>query len=217
MEKTLHTYKIFVLILICCFSTYYVKAQSDTAAVYRGFSGGMMLHTGYLSGNSFTIYDMQGEAIKSITNRGVPFGIGGALRFHLGKHARIGMEGGVSHLIYGKEKNRWSLGWGGILADCSWQFKKWTLMTGGIIGGGSVRNIVYLNAVSSDFAVENLIMYRKFGCLLVTPFVGVEYALTPRMHLIGKIDYMFNILHAPSDYADGARLYIGFLFYHTKN
>ena len=55
----------------------------------RGFDGGMMVHTGYLSGR----LDAIGYEAK-----GFPMGIAGVIRLHLGDHFRLGSEGYVSTL-----------------------------------------------------------------------------------------------------------------------
>ena len=67
------------LTLICLDGT----AQEDKKAI-KGFSGGMMVHTGFLSGcdNPYN-YDAAGTT----------FGIGGVAKLHLTKHFRAGFEG----------------------------------------------------------------------------------------------------------------------------
>lgn len=64
------------------------------AQVFQGFSGGMMLHAGYLFGQD-------GNAPKTpegklCSPQGAAFGVGGALRVHLWKHLRTGFEGFVT-------------------------------------------------------------------------------------------------------------------------
>ena len=61
-------------------------AAQDQKAI-RGFDGGMMLHSGYISGN------LDGIGYKA---KGAPKGIGGVIRMHLGDHFRVGTEGYVS-------------------------------------------------------------------------------------------------------------------------
>ena len=61
--------------------------------VYQGFSGGMMLHTGYQFGQDRHAPVAAG---RSTSPQGATFGIGGALRVHLWQHLRTGFEGYVS-------------------------------------------------------------------------------------------------------------------------
>ena len=63
---------------------------SETKATmkYRGFSGGMMLHTGYVQSRAATAIISHG-ASHGIRPDGAPFGIGGAIKFLFGKHHSI--------------------------------------------------------------------------------------------------------------------------------
>lgn len=181
---------------------------------FNGFSGGMMLHSGYLFGGQSTVYSETGTLLGTHNMEGMPFGIGGCLRFHLGKHLRVGMEGYVSTLNYATTKSYFSLGWGGILADGYWVFNKWTVFAGGTIGGGRVKNVTLLESTPLDFIAENGSSYREYGVLLATPFAGIEYALTKKLHLFVKADWIFNITHDQPDFAHGVRCYVGLIFQH---
>ena len=78
--------KIFA-ILVCLSLVIVVSAQEKK--LIHGFDGGMMVHTGYLSGHLDAIgYDV----------KGMPVGIGGVARLHVGKHFRVGGEGYISNL-----------------------------------------------------------------------------------------------------------------------
>ena len=79
--------------------------------LFNGFDGGMMVHTGYLKGNF-----QQLEHPVS----GMPFGIGGVIRAHLGNHWRIGGEGYVSTLKQSGNGSYVKYGWGGLLGDFYW-------------------------------------------------------------------------------------------------
>jgi len=178
---------------------------------FQGYSGGMMLHTGYLSGGEVNIADFS----EKINVQGTPFGIGGLLRFHFGKHLRIGSEGYSSTLHYWKNKSYTSLGWGGLLLDCQWKINKFTVFAGGTIGGGSLKNVTILNNVSTHSIKENAV-YQKHTVLIAAPFIGMEYAITQRVHLITKIDCILNITNKPSDFAIGPRVYAGVVFFHGR-
>jgi hypothetical protein len=174
--------------------------DTDKKMYFRGYSGGMMLHTGYIS------------AQKNI--KGMPWGIGGLIRLHWGNHFRTGGEGYNSTLHYGKNKSFLALSWGGLLMDCQWKIKKCTLFVGGTLGGGKVKNIT----VATDFSLltqENA-TYRTYSVMLADPFMGMEYALTERFHFVTKIDYLFNITKKQPDFATGIRFYAGFVFFHER-
>lgn len=94
------------LLALCLLS---VAAGAQEKKLLRGFDGGMMVHTGYLSGN----LDAIGYHAK-----GAPMGIGGVIRLHLGDHFRIGSEGYVSTLSQRGNGSYLKYGWGGLLADC---------------------------------------------------------------------------------------------------
>ena len=55
--------------------------------VYQGFSGGMMLHTGYSFGQDKNA-PLTADG-RSTSPQGALFGIGGALRVHLWKYLRL--------------------------------------------------------------------------------------------------------------------------------
>ena len=175
---------------------------------FQGYSGGMMLHTGYLSGGEVKINPQE-----PIQLQGVPFGLGGLLRFHLGKHLRIGGEGYNSTLHYEKNNSYTALSWGGLLIDSPWKINKFTLFFGGTMGGGSVKNIT---AVNNHSSIEKEAIYRKYSVMLIDPFIGMEYALTHRMHLITKIDCIVDINGKQSDFTIGPRIYLGIVFFHGK-
>ena len=61
-----------------------IQEAAAPAKGIRGFSGGMMVHTGYISG-----CDNPYGYIPS----GAVFGIGGVAKIHIGKHLRTGFEG----------------------------------------------------------------------------------------------------------------------------
>ena len=68
-------------------------ASADSTAIFQGYSGGMMLHAGYLFGNNPSAVLPTGESIAS---QGITSGIGGSLRVNLKQHLRIGCVGFVS-------------------------------------------------------------------------------------------------------------------------
>lgn len=103
---------------------------AENRKTIKGFSGGMMVHSGYQYGgdNPFNLN------ISSPT-----FGIGGCAKIHLTDHFRTGMEGffstapirkGVQSGSYNK------LFWTGIPCDWFWQKGKVAPYIGATLGGG---------------------------------------------------------------------------------
>ena len=202
-----------LLLFFCCI-VIFLQANAQDAEGNRmnlqGYSGGMMFHTGYLSGGCLNMPDNQGK----INIEGMPAGIGGLLRLHLGKHLRIGGEGYTSTLSYGKNESFMTLAWGGLLIDSPWKINKYTAFFGGTIGGGSIKNITVLHTPPSH-SIEKSAVYRNYSVMTAVPFMGMEYALTRRIHLITKVDYIVNIAQKQSDFAMGPRVYAGIIFFHT--
>ena len=205
----------YIFLLCNCmilFSSVFAQNTDGKKLNFQGYSGGMMIHTGYLFGGELNIRD----ASAPTKIQGTPFGIGGALRFHFGKHLRIGTEGYSSNLRYGEKKNSFlSLGWGGLLVDCQWKINKTTIFCGGTIGGGSVKNVAVADNINAESSERNAV-YRKYGVMLITPFVGMEYAISSRICLVVKVDCVTNLTNKQSDFAIGPRIYTGFIFSHAK-
>ena len=74
----------FIVLSFCALSWPLGLHAQETARVYQGFTGGMVLHAGYLSGI---------DASAPVTPQGLTTGIGGALRVNLGKLLRVGIDG----------------------------------------------------------------------------------------------------------------------------
>ena len=180
---------------------------------YRGFSGGMMVHTGYLKSNSFDLQTIHGNYITTSKVEGMSFGIGGAARLHFGKHLRVGGEGYVSNLRYGVKGTTSSLSWGGVLADCVWDLGKLWPFVGMTIGGGAVEHVILQNEPATDFAAESDAVYREYSFMALAPMVGVEYAMSEKIHLTLKMDYVINISNPQDDFTSGPRFFLGFMFY----
>ena len=101
--------------------------------IYRGFDGGMMLHTGYL-------YGSLAEGAYSV--KGAPFGVGGAIRVHLGAHFRLGGEGYVSSLKINGNDSYLKYGWGGLLADAYTVWERFQPYVGVTLGGGAMTTLL---------------------------------------------------------------------------
>ncbi|MDR2882703.1 MAG: hypothetical protein LBU98_02830, partial [Alistipes sp.] len=187
---------------------------------FSGFSGGMMVHTGYAGGGQITLTDGANTFHSHIS--GAPAGIGGQARLHFGRHLRLGAEGYVSTLRYGRghgagrNQSHARTGWGGVLADVVWGRGRWSPYVGATIGGGAYRNLTLQNPTPLDNITETNASYRRYGFMMIDPFAGVEYELTRRVRLNARVDWLFNLTNRREDFATGPRLYFGFSFYRLK-
>lgn len=213
----------FTALAIFALSVHAAPAQQSEkprgGMAYTGFSGGMMVHTGYLYGGNITTVSDGGGSLYSSRLSGAPTGIGGAARIHLGRHLRIGSEGYVSTLHYGGKGNdsHARIGWGGVLADCIWQLGRLAPYVGGTVGGGGFKNLTLESPTPLDWQVESNASFRRYTFMVVAPFAGVEYALTDKIRLNLKLDWMINLTNRQRDFATGPRIYFGFSFYRLKD
>lgn len=209
------TKKYFIAALLATLVSY--SALSQEGLKYRGFSGGMMVHTGYLQSNSFDLQTIQGNYITTSKVEGMPFGIGGAARLHFGKHLRVGGEGYVSNLRYGVKGTTSSVSWGGVLVDCVWPLGRWWPFSGLTVGGGAVEHIVLQAEPAPDFVAESNAAYREYTFMALAPMVGIEYAMSEKIHLTFKMDYVINLTNPQADFPSGPRFFLGFMFYRLED
>ena len=174
----------------------------------KGFSGGMMIHSGYQTGcdNPYG-YNMQGAT----------FGIGGVARLHLTDHFRTGFEGYVSTLGLKQNIAKGShnkIFWTGLLTDWYWQKGKYFPYVGVTVGGGMETSYLMFDGSSDDWEVEERAIFRKAGFVAVDPFVGCDIALSDAVRLTFKMDWLLAIRKDGLNRPYGPRLYIGFIFAH---
>lgn len=208
MKTTIRT--LLAALLLLAAPTLDIVARNPHPLAYNGFSGGMMLHTGYLSVGSIAVGVAPAQAMK-----GLPMGIGGALKVRFGEHLRVGTEGYASALSYGDYGSSLSIGWGGLLVDYLQPLGgRWAVYAGATIGGGKVENLTLTTEPEVDILPELNTSYRTYAAALLVPFVGVEYSLTERMSLTLKTDYMTPLGRHQFDFPEGVRCYVGFMFNH---
>lgn len=192
------------LLAACILLIAALPATAQKKSVLTGFSGGMMLHTGYVATSTLpTGYNAQGFV----------YGIGGALRLHFGDHFRLGSEGYVSELPTRSNGSYIKTGWGGILADVAFRKGRFMPYTGITIGGGALKTLLVDEGSRHDWQTETKALYRTATFAAVAPFVGCDYIISEAFHLSMKIDCLCGFgknLHFPF----GPRLYIGAIFYH---
>ena len=187
---------IIFLVCVLCF-----MAQGQDSVRTARFSGGMMLHTGYVSGD-----------IAAVNHHaeGAPFGLGGVIRFHFLDHLRIGGEGYVSKLSQLHNGSYMRLGWGGVLVEGYWQIGRWKPYAGFTVGGGSLSTLLVREGDDGDWQSETDALLHNAAVMIIGPFVGCEFAITKAIHLTLKADYVIPL--NTRDCATGVRLYIGFIF-----
>lgn len=177
-------------------------------SLIKGFSGGMMIHSGYQTGcdNPFG-YNMQGATL----------GIGGVARLHLTDHFRTGFEGYVSTLGLKRNIEKGShnkIFWTGLLADWYWQKGKYFPYLGITVGGGMETSYLMFDGSSKDWQTEGDAVFRKAGFVAVDPFVGCDIALSDAVRLTFKMDWLLAIRKDGLNKPYGPRLYVGFIFAH---
>ncbi len=176
--------------------------MSQDSLRHDRFSGGMMIHTGYLTGDIVQINHHVG---------GMPFGLGGVLRFHFFNHLRVGGEGYVSKLSQLHNASYIRLGWGGLLIDGYWKFGRWSPYVGLTLGGGSLSTLLVRDGDASDWTSEKDALIHNTAIMLIDPFIGVEFALSRSMRLTLKADYILPLTHR-DECPTGVRLYLGVIF-----
>ncbi len=186
----------------CCF------AGSKAGKSINGFSGGMMVHTGYLSGcdNPFG-YNLSGAT----------FGIGGVGKIHLGKHFRTGFEGYFSNMGLGKVIGDGSynkLFWAGALVDWYWKAGKFYPYVGATAGGGMETAFYVFEGNKHDWLPEANVVFNKKPFFAIDPFIGVEYAVSDALHLTLKADWLMAFNNDGINRPMGPRIYFGFIFSH---
>ena len=192
------------LILTAICLLVFLSASAQEKKVLRGFDGGMMVHTGFLTGNLNAI---------NYTAKGAPMGIGGVIRLHLGDHFRIGSEGYVSTLSQRGNGSYLKYGWGGLLADFYTVLGRFQPYGGITLGGGAMTTLLMMKEPVSAWAPIDGTRYHKQGFMAIDPFIGCDFIVSGPMHLTLKLDYLCAISKSEL-LPNGPRIYFGFLFYH---
>lgn len=187
--------------------------QPSTKAIYKGFSGGMMLHAGYLAGTGAGFPDEGSNPAEETYLRSITYGIGGAARIQLLDHMHVGSEGYVSTMPLKSQGDDSNIrtGWGGVLCDYYFTLGRTQLIAGGSIGGGAQRNLHVFKEKETDISSAT---FAKKSFFVFDPYLAAEYALTTRIHLIFKLDYLIAIHQRSFLSPSGPRLYVGFMFGH---
>lgn len=157
------------------------RASAQEQKTIRGFDGGMMVHSGYLSGRLDAI---------NYEPKGAPAGIGGVIRLHMGEHFRLGSEGYVSTLGQRGNGSYLKYGWGGLLADFYTVMGKFQPYAGLTLGGGAMTTLLMFEEPSAAWAPIDGTRFHKQGFMAVDPFVGCDFIVSVPMHLTLKVDWL---------------------------
>lgn len=195
--------RLFGALLSIILASFCLEAAAQEEEHKYRFDGGMMLHTGYLCG----------EVMPGLNASGAPFGVGGLLRYHFGKHWRVGAEGYVSTLKLLGNGSYVKYGWGGVVGDFHLTFGKFLPYVGLTVGGGSNTAYLMMDSPTAEWDPVETTYYRQKAFFLIDPFIGTDFALTKAIHLTLKIDYL--VPFGQNLYmATGPRFSFGVLFYH---
>lgn len=193
-----------IILLLCCT----VAGATAPEKVIKGFSGGMMVHTGYLSG---------GDSPYDFNPKGPTFGIGGVARLHLTDHFRAGFEGYFSTMGLREEVKSGShnkLFWTGALADWYWKLGKFYPYVGATVGGGMETAYYMFEGDRHDWLPEPLAVFHKEPFFSVDPFIGCDFAVGEALRLTLKADWLMAINSNGLNRPLGPRIYFGFIFAH---
>ena len=174
----------------------------------EGFSGGMMVHTGYQYG---------GDNPYGYNPKGTAFGIGGVARLHLSDHFRTGFEGYFSTVGLKKDLVKGShnkVFWAGMLADWFWKAGKVYPYIGATVGGGMETAFYMFDGSSSDWLKEPDVVFHKQPFFAVDPFVGCDVAVGAVLRLTFKVDWLMAFNSGGFNRPTGPRVYFGFIFAH---
>ena len=210
------------------------EVKKASSGFFTGFSGGMMLHGGYLfAKDPRYVFSNTGlgspDYVKNLPNDGFCMGLGGTLRAHLINHIHLGAEGFVSTMPLMKTGSNVRTGWGGAMCDFYTDWGKMRPLIGLTVGGGVMKRLFVPDAptvTSADSEMNYNASYTKTPFFLLDPYIGMEIGLTNHMALIIRIDYMLPFGRTSSSLTDlkkdvswgnfmtpsGPRLYVGLMF-----
>lgn len=203
-----HMKHLFTIIFSFLIMVFCATAQETDKKIIKGFSGGMMVHTGWLEGC---------DNPYNYNPSGMTFGIGGVAKVHLSKHFRAGFEGYFSTMSLSDKVEKGSfnkLFWVGALADWYWKAGKFYPYIGASLGGGMETAFYMFEGNRHDWLPETSAAYNKTPFFSIDPFIGVEYAVGEALRLTLKADWLVAINKDGLNRPMGPRIYFGFIFAH---
>lgn len=209
------------------------QQDKKSSGIFTGFSGGMMIHGGYLfSDDPRKVFSNSGlgseDYVNSLPKHGFCYGIGGALRVHLLDHIHVGTEGFVSTMPLMGTGSKVRSGWGGACCDVYTTWGKVRPLIGMTVGGGSMSRLYVPKqaAVVVNTAADSTFYnaaYTKTPFFLLDPYIGIEIGLKSHDAVLIRIDYLLPFGKTNSKLTDnvkwsnfmsptGPRLYVGVMF-----
>lgn len=184
-----------------------VGLRAEEKKFIKGFSGGMMVHAGYVAGSDY-------PGVHPIEISDLTYGVGGVAKLHLTKHFRAGFEGYFSNAPMNKGVESGSYNkmfWVGGLVDWYWKLDKFNPYVGVSVGGGTETAHYILDGDKHDW-LPDIAVYHKQPFFALDPFVGVEYAVGGALHLTMKADWLVAVNSDGFNRPHGPRLYFGVIF-----
>ena len=185
-----------------------VGQAGNDGKIIKGFSGGMMAHTGFLWG---------GDNPFDYSPKGRTFGIGGVARMHITDHVRTGFEGYFSSMGLRQDVAKGShnkLFWTGLLADYFWEAGICYPYAGVTVGGGMETAFYMFEGDRHDWEPEANVVLHKQPFFAVDPFIGCDFAVAEGLRLTLKADWLMAINSEGLNRPLGPRIYFGFIFAH---
>lgn len=238
--------KLFIIIVLVFLSPgAFARGQENTASgaeskdrggatFFSGFSGGMLLHGGYLFADDPTkVFSNTGlgnpEYVKGLSKSGFCYGLGGTLRIHLLNFIHLGAEGYVSNMVIaGGTGSNVRTAWGGAMCDVYMSWGKVRPLAGLGIGGGAMKRLYVPDQAPVAYGntgeeTNYNASYIKTPFFYLDPYIGMEIGLGNHIALMIRLDYMLPFGRTNSPLAgdvqwsnfmtpSGPRLYIGILF-----
>ncbi len=192
-----------IIFIAICFT----GGAQEKVKFIKGFSGGMMAHTGYQFG---------GDNPFNFNPKGATFGIGGVARLHLTDHFRSGFEGYFSTVGLRKEVVSGShnkVFWAGALADWFWKSGRFYPYIGTTVGGGMETSFYIFEGDKHDWLPESAVLHKQ-PFFALDPFVGCDIEVGEALRLTVKADWLFAINNEGLNRPLGPRIYFGFIFAH---
>lgn len=184
--------------------------RAEERKIIKGFSGGMMVHAGYVFGADC-------PAVPDLKISDATFGLGGVAKVHFTENLRVGFEGYFSNANLHRQMESGShskVFWVGALADWYWKKGKLYPFAGLTVGGGQETSFYMFEGNKHDWLPEANVIFRKQPFLAIDPHIGTEYAVGKALHLILKADWLIAINSDGLNRPHGPRLYFGIIFSH---
>ena len=79
---------------------------------------------------------------------------------------------------------------------------------------GVANALAVAEGSEEDWLPEESAVLHKQSFMYVNPYAGMDFCLTPRVHVCLRLDWMLAFAKQSIVHPTGPRLYIGFMFCH---